>query len=154
MARKRTTTPSTVAPRRKIFVDTGAWYAVASEDDRYHDAAVRYYRALLAENALLLTSDYVLDETLTRLRYDFGQRVALRFYQRVKEAEAADRLRLLRVDETTWEAAITIFSGYSDQPFSFTDCTSFALAQRESIDAAFAFDYHFRLFGLDVQPAP
>jgi predicted nucleic acid-binding protein len=45
-----------------IFVDTGAWYASAVPDDDDHPAA----RNWLDGNTLpLLTTDYVIDETLT-----------------------------------------------------------------------------------------
>jgi hypothetical protein len=42
---------------------------VASEEDRHHEVGTLYYFDLLDEGAHLLTSDYVLDETITRLRY-------------------------------------------------------------------------------------
>lgn len=110
-------------------MDTGGWYSVASEEDRYHQIGTVYYLGLLKEHAHLLTSDYVLDETLTRLRYDFGHAVALAFWERIARAEQKGELTVLRVDERVWNAAIGIFRKYDDQDFSFTDCTSFVLAQ-------------------------
>ena len=153
MARKITTKRSTVARRIKVFVDTGGWYAVTSADDRYHIAAVDYYRSFLANGAILITSDYVLDETLTRLRYDFGHSVAIAFWQSIESAKAIGRIQIVSVDVTVWNASLEIFTRYSDQKFSFTDCTSFVLAQREQVDEVFAFDDHFRVFGLNVMPA-
>jgi uncharacterized protein len=48
-----------------IFVDTGAWYASLVPADPDHTKAVQW----LAENhSPLLTTDYVIDETLTLLR--------------------------------------------------------------------------------------
>lgn len=154
MARKTTTADSTGVLRRKVFVDTGGWYGVTSEQDRQHAASVDYYRNVVETGALLLTSDYVLDETLTRLRYDFGHTVAMSFWERIMQAEAAERLLILRVDAATWSAALDIFARYDDQDFSFTDCTSFVLAQQEQAVEVFTFDHHFRQFGLLVQPVP
>lgn len=154
MARKTMTAGSTGVHRRKVFVDTGGWYGVTSEQDRQHAVSIVYYRNAVESKALLLTSDYVLDETLTRPRYDFGHRVAMQFWERITQAEGAGRLLVLRVDAATWNAALDIFARYEDQDFSFTDCTSFVLAQREQVDEVFAFDHHFRQFGLIVQPAP
>jgi len=79
MARKTTTADSTGIRRRKVFVDTGGWYGVTSAQDRHHAISVAYYRNVVEATALLCTSDYVLDETLTRLRYDFGHRVAMQY---------------------------------------------------------------------------
>lgn len=154
MARRTTTTPSIAAGGRKVFIETSGWFAVASEEDRQHIATVRYYRDLTDSGAALMTSDYVLDETLTRLRYDFGLTVSLIFWQRISQAQEAHLLTILRVDEMVWNDALDIFAHYADQDFSFTDCTSFVLCQRASVDEVFAFDHHFRLFGLVTQPVP
>jgi uncharacterized protein len=152
MARRTTTRTSTVRSRSRVFVDTGGWYAVASRDDRYHLPATQYYRDLLDAGGHLLTSDYVLGETLTRLRYDAGHAVALTFWERAQQAQQMGYLTLLRVDEATWNAAISIFFQYQDQAFSFTDCTSFVLAQAHQADEVFGFDAHFLMFGLALRP--
>ena len=36
--------------------------------------------------------------------------------------------------------------------FSFTDCTSFLLAQPADVDEVFGFDKHFLMFGFNVKP--
>ena len=48
-----------------IFVDTGAWFAATVPSDPDHAAASRW---LAANTEPLLTTDYVVDETLTLLR--------------------------------------------------------------------------------------
>lgn len=138
--------------RAKIFVDTGGWIAVAAEHDKYHQVATRYFESHLLAGTRLLTSDYVLDETLTRIRYDIGHKAALRFWQQIEAAKKTDVLDILRVDEEVWAAAFDIFRRYGDQKFSFTDCTSFVLAQLHSVEEVFAFDAHFAIFGLVVRP--
>ncbi len=56
-----------------IFVDTGGWYATIVRKDHDHDAA----RQFLADNdAPLLTSDYVMDETVTLLQSRVGHNYA------------------------------------------------------------------------------
>ena len=48
-----------------IFVDTSVWYSMVVETDDHHEAV----NAFLAGNLLdLVTSDYIVDETLTLLR--------------------------------------------------------------------------------------
>lgn len=39
---------------------------------------------------------------------------------------------------------------YEDKTFSYTDATSFALMERLSLPEAFAFDAHFRQYGLKL----
>ena len=49
-----------------IFVDTGAWFASVMPSDREHQAAVQW----LSQNIQpFITTDYVIDETLTLLSY-------------------------------------------------------------------------------------
>jgi predicted nucleic acid-binding protein len=48
-----------------IFVDTGAWFAAVVPTDPDHPAASRW---LAGNTQPLLTTDYVIDETLTLLR--------------------------------------------------------------------------------------
>jgi predicted nucleic acid-binding protein len=154
MARRTMMRTSTVRSRSKVFVDTGGWYAVASANDRYHAVGTGYFRELLDAGARLLTSDYVLDETLTRLRYDAGHSLAREFWQRLAQAQQAGFLTILRVDEPAWNTALDIFFQYQDQAFSFTDCTSFVLAQAHPVDEVFTFDAHFLMFGLVIKPRP
>jgi len=154
MARKTTTPISIGLNHRQIFVDTGGWISVECKGDKYHSAGSSYYSDLLRSDAQLLTSDYVLDETITRLKYDVGFDIAEECWMRVKEAERSGRLIVLDVDGTVRDAAFEILRKYHDQKISFTDCASFVLAQREKVEAVFAFDHHFRLFGLIMEPVP
>jgi predicted nucleic acid-binding protein len=48
-----------------IFVDTGAWYASLVPTDSAHAKAVQW---LAVNRSPLLTTDYIIDETLTLLR--------------------------------------------------------------------------------------
>ena len=139
-------------PPSKVFVDTGGWYAVCVPEDTHHSVAARYYADLAIHRTLLLTSDYVLDETLTRIRYDVSLDGALASWTRIELAIKQNRLRVLRVDESVWERAMGVFRKFSDQKLSFTDCTSFVLAQDAGAEEVFGFDSHFALVGLVTRP--
>lgn len=136
---------------RRLFADTSAWLAIADRDDQYHARAAAL-RSVLAEGVPLTTSDYVLDEAVTRIRYDLGHREAEAFLDHAAQAEKAGNLSVLWVDAALWDAATRIFRRYNDQAFSMTDCTSFALAAQHGITDAFTFDRHFSLFGLTLVP--
>lgn len=48
-----------------IFTDTGAWFASVVPDDEDYEKAIRW---LKQNRELLLTTDYIVDETLTLLK--------------------------------------------------------------------------------------
>jgi hypothetical protein len=124
-----------------IFVDTGAWFAVAVPSDPDHGDASRW----LADNTEpLLTTDYIVDETLTLLRARGERRRALL----LGEAFFAERLaEVYRLTEADIASAWEVFRRFDDKGWSFTDCTSKVVIERLNILQAFAFDQHFRQFG-------
>jgi uncharacterized protein len=129
-----------------IFVDTGAWYALVDCDDADHTAAA----AFLAANRIpLITTNSVFSETVTLIRYRIGHEAARTFGTKLKESAFVRMVAVTQADEDqAWE----IFGKYSDQDFSFVDCTSFAVMQRLKLSAAFAFDRHFRVMKFTVLP--
>jgi len=135
-----------------VFVDTGGWIAVTVEADALHEVAKPYYANLLAQQVSLFSSNYVFNETLTRIRYDFGHELACRFSNFYAEAEKRRLLTTLWVDEIVTRHALQIFYKYSDQKFSFTDCSSFVLMKSFKINEAFAFDKHFETLGFTRFP--
>ena len=70
-----------------IFVDSGAWIALSNRRDQDYGDAVAIYETVKRQKIRLLTTDYVLDETVTRLRYDVGHREAVRFLDLIEIAE-------------------------------------------------------------------
>jgi len=137
---------------RRVFVDTGAWIAVAVKVDSLHRRAALAMKKLISSRHLLVTSDFVLSETLTRIRYDAGHPSAISFLHTFDDAVMGGGITLVRIDDTIFTESRRIFEGYADQDFSFVDCTSFALAKSLGIDTAFAFDHHFSTMGFTVLP--
>ncbi len=134
----------------KQFVDTGAFIAVTDGSDQYHRRAVAYFRELLQSRQALLTSNFVLDETYTRLKRRLGSDAAITFGDAIKKS---DQVEILTFDEKIESRAWGIFKKYRDQDFSYTDCTSFAVMQMRKLKTAFAFDTHFEIFGFNIVPS-
>ena len=132
-----------------IFVDTGAFLARHLRSDQFHASAKRGWKELRRREWKLVTSNFVLDETLTllgrRASYPFaaerGRRILLSKTLLVLRPEAEDELEALR-----------LFGKFADQRVSFTDCVSFALMRRRGIERAFTFDAHFERAGFTVWP--
>lgn len=130
-----------------IFVDTSAWFARYSPRDQYHQVACEFLRA---NGARLVTTDYVIDETLTLFKVRGNLERALRIGPYLLRGELCE---LIWVEPSDVQAAWSLFQRYRDKAWSFTDCVSFVIIERLSIRQAFAFDDHFRQYGnVEVLP--
>jgi predicted nucleic acid-binding protein len=131
-----------------VFVDTGAWAALLTRSDRNHESAARIEARLAQEKARLLTSEYVIDETVTWLRYKVGHGAAVEFWETTRKSKLVETAPVdAPVVTTAWE----IFRKYSDHKFSFTDCRSFALMRARRVNRVFAFDGHFAVMGFRLE---
>jgi hypothetical protein len=127
--------------RGSNFVDTSAFFALADRTDRFHSLAIQFVKS--NEN-LLVTSNLVVQETITLIRMRLGHDPAVKFGRRLLNEKVTPAIRVTADDERkAWET----FRRFRDKRFSFVDCTSFALMGRLGISAAFAFDHDFRQFG-------
>ncbi|HSE15513.1 MAG TPA: PIN domain-containing protein [Pyrinomonadaceae bacterium] len=130
-----------------IFVDTGAWYASLVPNDPDHTRAVQW---LAANHSPLLTTDYVIDETLTLLRARGERKRALLLGSRFFHHDLSNIHKITGTDLTlAWQT----FEQFEDKSWSFTDCTSKVVMEQLSITVAFAFDHHFHQFGT-IQVVP
>ncbi len=128
----------------RIFVDTSGWYALTDVRDPHPEPAKDWFE----QNTLpLVTTDYVLDETLTFIRMNLGHRMAVQFGERLLESALAQIVAVTYHDR---QAAWQIFKKFKDQKFSFTDCTSFAVMKRLVLRQALTVDKHFRVMGFIV----
>lgn len=133
----------------KVFFDTGAWIALQIKQDSNHLRAVQYYKHLQKQRAMLYTNDYVLVETYTRLIYDFGLRMALKFRQETEEG-ISKNLNLIEIDKKEREQTWKILQKYSDHELSFTDGTVATNFWAFNLDTVFTFDHHFRDIGIET----
>ncbi len=135
-----------------LFIDTFAFLALANDRDNYYKAAQHFLMDMQNGKfrpTRLITSDYIVDETLTRIRFKVGHAQAVNWGQNIHSSKI---IELMRVDESVYEDALVIFEKYNDKQLSFTDCTSFALMKSMGINDAFTFDEDFRKMGFNIMP--
>jgi predicted nucleic acid-binding protein len=131
----------------KLFVDSSAFIARAMEHDKNHEAAGDVFRELARRRLpyhLLYTSNFVVDETVTFLLYQAGPRTALAVLEWIR---ASPNVRVLHVSEELEPIVDREFRRYASSRVSYTDCTTKALMERESIDTAFSFDRDLEVLG-------
>jgi len=124
-----------------IFVDTGAWFASIVPTDSDHAAAVAWLRQ---NKQPLITTDYVVDETLTLLKQRGESKRAFALGEQFFGGTLATVYYLSQVEvEQAWQT----FRRFSDKGWSFTDCTSKVVIEKLNLAHVFAFDHHFEQFG-------
>jgi uncharacterized protein len=133
-----------------VFVDTGGWMACADRADPAHSACTAARDATLEAGRTLLTTDFVVDETLTLIRFRLGLAAANVWWQQI---DGSARLRWERVDTDRFERARTLFFQYRDKDLSFTDCTSIAVMRELKLKTVITTDRHFHQVGFEVLPA-
>ncbi|HLC01158.1 MAG TPA: PIN domain-containing protein [Candidatus Bathyarchaeia archaeon] len=133
-----------------IFVDTSAWYAAEVADDINHEAACKFLAEIASgKHGVSVTTDYVLDETLTLLRSRRDSASASYFIDKIRKSNS---VRVFWIDESLFEKALYIFRKSARKSWSFTDCTSFALMRDLSVTEVFTFDVHFREAAFQALP--
>lgn len=133
-----------------IFVDTSAWYALEVEDDTNHKHALGFLSTLRDRRyGSLLTTDYVLDETVTLLWLRHGSASGLQFLDKIHRSKS---IRILWVDEVIFWETRDMMKARTDKRWSFTDFISFIVMQQMSIKDAFTFDKNFEQAGYTALP--
>ena len=98
---------------------------------------------------MLVTTDYVIDETLTTIRFRLGLDAAEAWWLQI---DNSSRLQIESIDEARGARARLLFFRYRDKDFSLTDCSSFVLMHELKIRSALTLDHHFRQMGFEVIP--
>jgi hypothetical protein len=132
-----------------LFVDTAGWVACADGADPAHKHAAAARDRWLEQGGVLVTTDYVADETLTLVRLRLGLDAAEAWWRQV---ESSSRLRWEFVSLARTDKARGLFFRYRDKDFSFTDCTSFVIMRELKLREALTTDRHFAQAGFTALP--
>jgi uncharacterized protein len=133
-----------------IFVDSSAWLALSDVRDGNHKRALEFHRGLGSGGAgRLLTSDYIMDETLTLMRKRSGAPAARQFALELAQSPSTQQIW---VTPAHYDTALELFIGQRLTSWSFTDCTSFAIMRELGVREAFTFDADFRQAGFEPRP--
>ena len=127
-----------------VFVDSGAWIALALSRDPLHAQAREQWDLLRGAAAKLHTSVPVVIETFTFLDRNANRDVGLTWKESIYEPGTVKILPCeLRDLEQSWE----FFRRTDLHKLSAVDATSFAIMKRARIRLAFTFDHHFAVVG-------
>lgn len=150
MARSRTkhaVRESSPLYAERVFVDTSAWYALASVDDRYHELATEFLDTQTS-GLLYVTSLSVVSEFLSLLRARKGAEISAGIQADLFNNPS----RLIEMHREEDLAQASVLFAKSPRHVSFVDCLSAVTAQRLKINDVFTFDPWFKDQGLRIVP--
>ena len=127
-----------------VFVDSGAWIALALSRDPLHAQAREQWERLQGAGARLHTSIPVVIETFTFLDRNAIRDVALAWKESVYKPGT---VKILPCELRDLEQSWGYFRRSDLHKISAVDATSFAIMKRARIHLAYAFDHHFAVAG-------
>ena len=131
----------------ETFIDTSGFYSLLVRRDSMHARAAEYIADAASVRGRFVTTDYVIDETVTLLRArGHGELVEPLF-------QAIDNSTAMRVEWTTSERfaeARSFCLRHSDKAWSFTDCVSFVVMRSLGLTKALTSNNHFEQGGFRV----
>jgi uncharacterized protein len=136
-------------------VDTWAWLTLADGREAAHALVVGLRQAHAARGVTWVTTDYILDETITRLFSRVPFAAARQFTEGLFAAHAAGALELALITPERFAAAYELRRKLQDKPqISFTDLTSFATMRELGITQAITGDAHYEQVNLGFERLP
>ena len=130
---------------KRVFVDSGGWYAHLVAEDRNHEAARHLFQRVRDDRRSLVTTNAVMFEAhaLILNRARDGRSLALKMLEQLRSG-VATIVRVTRQDESRAE---DLLRAHDDKGYSFCDALSFVVMERMGIADVIAFDRHFRQYG-------
>lgn len=130
-----------------VYVDSSMWKALIDLNDNFYHRAGIIWKSLEKENVRLLTTNYILDESLTLIRKRCGIKAIKLFRDHlVSDWKSVKINRVTIADEANaWN---WFLNDWSD--LSFTDCISFAVMKRLALKRVATFDRHFSKAGFTI----
>jgi predicted nucleic acid-binding protein len=128
-----------------VFADTSALFALLVQDDYMHVRAKLNFEHLAQNDARLVTSSYVLLESVTLLQRRVSLKAVWDFNRKIQPL-----LEVVWADDNWHSRAVHRLQMENNRSVSLTDCLSFEIMEVMGIKTAFTFDRHFTERGFEM----
>lgn len=131
----------------KIYIDTSAFYALIDRSDRHHESAKALWPTLLSAQTTLITSSYVVSETMALLQCRLGFEAARLWHKAVLGV-----VDVQWTDRSLHALGYDLWMSLGRMGFSLVDCVGHILMNRNQIEKAFCFKPAFAEQGIILLP--
>jgi len=128
-----------------VFVDTSALFSLLVHDDYMHVRAKLNFAHFGAHHFRLMTSSFVLVETIALLQRRIGLDAVRDF-----NAKIAPLLEVVWVDTDWHNRGMMRLLAQNQKELSLVDCLSFEIMEAREITEVFSFDRHFEANGFKI----
>jgi len=129
---------------KPVFIDTMGWACLLDRCEAKHEETARLMAEWGQMRRSLVTTDYVVDETVTLLMARRAGGVLGDFFELIEHSAA---LTLTPVGPGRFREACGYVLKHRDQGYSFTDVTSFIVMNELGMSDALTEDRHFEKAG-------
>jgi uncharacterized protein len=139
----------------RFFVDSWGWLVLSNARDPAFAGVAALRRSAAERQGAWVTTDYVLDETITRLFTTAPFALSSKFIEGIFEASRLGTVDIEHVTPERFTQAWKLRLRYRDKSkFSFTDLTSFTVMRELGLRRVITGDAHFEQAGLGFSLAP
>ena len=129
----------------KIFTDTSGFFALLVKNDHMHVRAKKNFEYFAQNKVRLVTSSFVLVETIALLQRRVSLKAVQDFYTKIYPL-----LEIIWVGEDLYSRSIQRLLLSNEKHISLVDCLSFEIMEAQEISHAFTFDKHFEGQGFAI----
>lgn len=129
----------------KIFSDTSGLFALLVKNDYMHVRAKKNFEYFSKNKARLITSSFVLVETIALLQRRVSLEAVQDFHTKIYPL-----LEIIWIGENLYSRAIQRLLLLKGKEISLVDCLSFEIMETQEITYAFSFDKHFEVHGFSI----
>lgn len=131
---------------KEVFIDSSAIFVMG---DRSSEEGEEIEKFLLARRTPLVTTNFILAETLSLVTKRIGKAKGIEVGEKVL---ASGIIRLVYLEESLQREAWEFYKKYRDKDFDFIDATSFVYCQQRGIKEVMTLDHHFTQMGFTIFP--
>ena len=128
-----------------VFADTSALFALLARNDYMHVRAKAAFEYFRNHDTILVTSSYVLVETMALVQSRLGMDAAIDFHQKIEPL-----LEIVWVDNEWHSKAAQRLLAIRKNKVSLVDCLSFIIMEAREINIAYSYDKHFQEQGFTL----